>query len=361
LFYLRENLLRRLTFAKYLWILLLMILLLLSLLFPLLATPTKTGNNFEFFGKVATLNGKEYLNQLKFCDYEAIEWLNKNVKGTPVILEAPGDSFKWESCVSANTGLPTLLGWEGHERQWRPNQLQEIAQRKQDVNKIYSLTSYSQTGKISISNSWQAFNWEGDALLTRNEPGTTQEQTAIKISSLVGANANFWQKIALLGGQEYTLTLWVKTSGIQKVGAIDKIAQVHVREDLGDGPGNIIAESVPLLDDNYWTKVEISFFLPENESSIWISCVLGNWGKAKGEIWFDDFSLYGIDYNPAEEEKANFDDALPLIKKYNIQYVYFGNLEREKYPLQSSDRFEEISDLVYNTKETKIYKIKNGI
>ncbi|MEM4347202.1 MAG: DUF2298 domain-containing protein [Candidatus Altiarchaeota archaeon] len=359
--YLKENFLKNLNFQKYIWLGIFAILLFSSLLFLPLATYTKVKNNFEFFGKIATLNGKEYLKQMKFCDFYAIEWLNKNVRGNPIILEAPGDSFRWESCVSANTGLPTLLGWEGHERQWRPSQLQEISKRKQDVNKIYSYRSYSKTGKISIPDSWQELKWEGDALLTRNEEGISQgKMTAIKISSVVGANANFWQKIYLEGGNSYILEAWIKTNNIAKVGDVEKVAQIHVREDLNNAPGNIISESVPMLGTNYWTKVEIPFFLPEQENSVWISCVLANWGKAKGEIFFDEISIYKVKENEKGEE-INMTEILTLIKKYNISYIYAGNLEREKYYLENFDKFLEFSDLVYNTIETKIYKVKNGI
>ena len=50
---------------------------------------------------------------------EAIDWLNTNVKGQPVILEANGLSYTDSCIVSAYTGLPTVLGWQTHEWLWR--------------------------------------------------------------------------------------------------------------------------------------------------------------------------------------------------------------------------------------------------
>ena len=50
---------------------------------------------------------------------ECIEWFNENVKGTPVICEAYGDSYKDNNMVSAYTGLPTVIGWQVHEWLWR--------------------------------------------------------------------------------------------------------------------------------------------------------------------------------------------------------------------------------------------------
>ena len=52
------------------------------------------------------------------AEYAAQQWLWDNVEGTPVLLEAPSDSWA-SSPVSARTGLPTLLGWRGHESHWR--------------------------------------------------------------------------------------------------------------------------------------------------------------------------------------------------------------------------------------------------
>ena len=51
--------------------------------------------------------------------YNCIEWLNENVEGDPVILEAYGLSYTDYDIVSAYTGLPTVCGWQTHEWLWR--------------------------------------------------------------------------------------------------------------------------------------------------------------------------------------------------------------------------------------------------
>jgi len=122
-----------------------------SLVYPIFATYTKTRNNYNFFGKIATLEGRNYLNNQDFCDYDAVKWINENIRGTPVILEAKGQSFQWTSCVSFNTGLPTLIGWEGHEQQWRPDELDKIAQRVKDIDIIYNNTDIGLIRKYDIS------------------------------------------------------------------------------------------------------------------------------------------------------------------------------------------------------------------
>lgn len=76
----------------------------------------------SYYGELKTyhgLNGISYLENRYPNDYEAILWLQENVTGQPVVLEAQGDSYTDYARVSANTGLPTVLGWTVHEWLWR--------------------------------------------------------------------------------------------------------------------------------------------------------------------------------------------------------------------------------------------------
>lgn len=65
------------------------------------------------------LDGLSYLSFRYPDDYDAIAWINENIKGQPVIAEAQGDSYTDYARVSSNTGLPTILGWTVHEWLWR--------------------------------------------------------------------------------------------------------------------------------------------------------------------------------------------------------------------------------------------------
>ena len=62
-----------------------------------------------------TLDGLGYLNESERGEYLAILWIRGNIDGTPVIIEAPGMSYSTGSRISAFTGLPTVIGWQGHE------------------------------------------------------------------------------------------------------------------------------------------------------------------------------------------------------------------------------------------------------
>jgi uncharacterized membrane protein len=72
-------------------------------------------------------------------DYAAIRWLQENVQGSPVIVEAQVVEYRWGSRISINTGLPTVLGWNWHQRQQRefvPGN--DIWARAEDITAFYS-------------------------------------------------------------------------------------------------------------------------------------------------------------------------------------------------------------------------------
>jgi uncharacterized membrane protein len=69
--------------------------------------------------KYRGLSGVTWLASSFPGEYAAVKWLNENVKGQPVILEAPGDSYTDYDVISSYTGLPTVSGWFVHEWLWR--------------------------------------------------------------------------------------------------------------------------------------------------------------------------------------------------------------------------------------------------
>ena len=89
--------------------------------------------------EVRTLDGVRYLEQSEPGDRAAIMFLNREVQGQPVVAEATGDAYRYWSRISANTGLPTILGWANHERVWRRGARwsDEIDRRLQAVKQLY--------------------------------------------------------------------------------------------------------------------------------------------------------------------------------------------------------------------------------
>ena len=122
------------------WRAALVLLVLGGLVYPALAIPNKAS---DFHGP-PTLDGMAWLESAYPDDYAAIRWLQANAPDGAVILEAPGKSYSYLSRVSALTGLPTVVGWDFHECQWRGT-CDEAAQRAQDVEILYNSTDPTQT------------------------------------------------------------------------------------------------------------------------------------------------------------------------------------------------------------------------
>lgn len=78
-----------------------------------------------------------YVSESFESDYEAIAWMNENISGQPVILEANGDSYTGYERVSVATGLPTVMGWYVHEWLWR-NDTEAQNVRAADIKTIYT-------------------------------------------------------------------------------------------------------------------------------------------------------------------------------------------------------------------------------
>lgn len=79
-------------------------------------------------------------------DYRAIRWLQENVIGSPVIVEANTVEYKWGSRYSMYTGLPGVVGWNWHQRQQRgilPSNW--VTDRVEEVNNFYLTTDYQVT------------------------------------------------------------------------------------------------------------------------------------------------------------------------------------------------------------------------
>ena len=103
----------RATFS-YVWAAAFVLLLIGSLYYPLAAAKTKPDTPYAG----PTLDGLSFVQQNRPAEYDAIAWLKQNVSPDAAIVEAVGEWSDW-GLVSRSTGLPTIVNWLGHQKQWR--------------------------------------------------------------------------------------------------------------------------------------------------------------------------------------------------------------------------------------------------
>ncbi len=80
-------------------------------------------------------------------DAPAIRWLQANIEGSPVVLEANGNSYSSYCRVSAMTGLPTILGWYTHQHLWR-NDTDDLNEKSREIEFIYTSENEAQVRSL---------------------------------------------------------------------------------------------------------------------------------------------------------------------------------------------------------------------
>jgi uncharacterized membrane protein len=73
-------------------------------------------------------------------DYRLIRWMQENITGSPVIVEANSRNlYRWYSRITINTGLPGVVGWEWHQQQQRALLPGEwVTKRIEDIGQFYN-------------------------------------------------------------------------------------------------------------------------------------------------------------------------------------------------------------------------------
>jgi len=136
--------------TRYAWNTVFGILIAFGLLYTIGGTAVRT----DGFKNYMTLDGTDFLRGFSYDgrmsaygDYQAIDWIKHNIKGTPVILEACGGSYTEYARVASFTGLPTVIGWPWHETQWRGTG-DEASRRENDVREIYETTDLNRAAEL---------------------------------------------------------------------------------------------------------------------------------------------------------------------------------------------------------------------
>jgi uncharacterized membrane protein len=113
------------------------ILLVLSLTYPVLALSNKTNGFDPPFGW--TLDDFTRIERSDPDEAAAIGWLRSAPDG--VLAEAVGGSYSGFGRISEYTGSPAVLGWPGHESQWRGTSDPQ-GTRQDDIALLYSTPNW---------------------------------------------------------------------------------------------------------------------------------------------------------------------------------------------------------------------------
>jgi YYY domain-containing protein len=114
-------------------------------IYPVRAAPAKL--SMRLAQTPPTLDGMAFMETARYeqngrdvnmpADHAAIRWMLENVEGNPVILEAQGPLYHWTSRFSIYTGLPTVIGWDWHQKQQRTRYTEQVDRRIRDVKQAY--------------------------------------------------------------------------------------------------------------------------------------------------------------------------------------------------------------------------------
>lgn len=116
-----------------------------ALIYPSVMLPAKTG---LLRGQPIqlTLDGKAYLQRDDPDEWQAYQFLSSMPLGT--IVEAVGPQYNPQFArVATHAGQPGLLGWEGHEIQWRGS-AREMGSRRVDIETLYQTSDWSRASEI---------------------------------------------------------------------------------------------------------------------------------------------------------------------------------------------------------------------
>jgi uncharacterized membrane protein len=112
----------------------------LGLFYPALAIPTRLADFANVPPGLNVLQAAAARDPQVADAYAAVQWLNHNASGAPVVLQTTNDLPWFEperARIASWTGLPTVLGWYNHETQWRGNTTVQ-QQRLPDIYEIYA-------------------------------------------------------------------------------------------------------------------------------------------------------------------------------------------------------------------------------
>jgi uncharacterized membrane protein len=107
-----------------------------GLYYPATALWSRTAG---FGSEQPTLDALAWLGRFRPEELAALRWLRESTRSDDIVVQRSGASYRAEQNLpSIVTGRPTLLGWGGHEFQWRGSSFSSFAAgREEAIERIY--------------------------------------------------------------------------------------------------------------------------------------------------------------------------------------------------------------------------------
>ncbi|HMA62994.1 MAG TPA: exo-alpha-sialidase [bacterium] len=208
---------------------------------------------------------------------------------------------------------------------------------------------------------WNKATWGGEDIKFYHTAQGRNNSNCISISSSKSVNSAWYTTASVRPNTEYRLTGWIKTNKVKPQNGKGALIVL-----------NFAQEKAPVLTGtNDWKEI-IYEFNSSNRDRITIYCLLGGWGTASGQAWFDDISI--TPKNPIdskgkmeiEQIKAEAQVVPLLINKPNsqlLEVVIKASGSDEPLSLQNLDfeltGYENIQNIyLYGTKNSSKFSPK---
>jgi YYY domain-containing protein len=151
---------RRSTLVNKVWLGTMLSLILVASAYPVVGTYWRVRDRFEGV-ESWSLDGASFMDSAEFefdgkalplrSDRDAVNWLRRRATGTPVIAEANTHPalYRWGNRITMFTGLPSIVGWDWHQRQQRGQVPGGLVERRiNDVQRLFNTTDLAETKEL---------------------------------------------------------------------------------------------------------------------------------------------------------------------------------------------------------------------
>ncbi len=130
------------------YIAVLVMVIFVGLVYPVMGLQTRIASFQAQQEPAIELDGADNYFYLNPDEHAAVAWLKQAPTGTLVEAVSPsGGSYSQYARISMNSGQPALLGWIGHEGQWRGGG-EEMGTRQDDIARLYNASNWWEAAQV---------------------------------------------------------------------------------------------------------------------------------------------------------------------------------------------------------------------